>query len=468
MTYVKNTRQLLSHGRRGLREKALTIIEHSLAVASPYRATRNTVTLKGEQLRVNDLTFDLSHCPRIYILGAGKATFPIAKALEELLEDRITAGIVICKYGQQGELHRSRMVLASHPIPDEAGVEGARQTLTIARQTRPGDIVLCCYTGGSSALLPYPVEEVSLDEKKVLNQLLLSCGANIIEINAVRKHLSRIKGGRLAAAIHREAHLINLTVSDVIGDPLDYITDPTVADTSTLDDARATLSKYDLWSLVPASVARFLKTAGPGQETPKEKDLFHQTSLSVILVAGDAACVAAVEKARELGFDARILSTMLEGESRDAGITFAAIAREIVLNQRPLAPPCAIVGGGETTVKLSKGFGLGGPNQEFALAAASRIVGLDQVLIAGIDTDGTDGPTDFAGGLVDCTTLTRAQQAGVDVNNCLERHNVTQALQNLGDIVETGATGTNVNDLKILLVMPAKKIDQGIGPEFPA
>jgi glycerate-2-kinase len=452
MTYVKNSEQLLTHGSRGLREKALAIIEHALAAASPYKACRNLVRIKGDVLQVNDLNLDLSHGPKIYIIGAGKASFPIAKALEELLGDRITAGLVICKYGQKGQLHQSRMVLASHPIPDEAGMEGAHQTLELARQTRSGDIVLCCYTGGSSALLPYPVEGVSLDEKKVLNQLLLYCGANIIEINAVRKHLSSIKGGRLAADIHPKAHLINLTVSDVIGDPLDYITDPTVADTSTLDDARATLSKYDLWSRVPASVSHYLKTAGPDQETPKEKDLVHKTCFNLILVAGDAACVAAAEKARMLGFEAVILSTMLEGESAELGHTFGAIAREVLLNKRPLEPPCAIIGGGETTVKITSGFGLGGPNQEFALAAAQKIAGLDQVLIAGIDSDGTDGPTDFAGGLVDGSTLERAQSAKIDVNKSLEHHNATQALQELEDIVETGATGTNVNDLKILLV----------------
>jgi hydroxypyruvate reductase/glycerate 2-kinase len=172
-------------------------------------------------------------------------------------------------------------------------------------------------------------------------------------------------------------------------------------------------------------------------------------------VAGDAACVAAVEKAREMGFEALILSTMLEGESSELGRTFAAIAREIVLNQRPLKAPCAVVGGGETTVKIGDEFGQGGPNQEFALAAACEISGLGQALVVGIDTDGTDGPTDFAGGLVDGGSFERGRKAGIDVIGCLKRHNATQALQALGDILETGATGTNVNDLKMLLVLPA-------------
>ncbi len=453
MNYVKNTTQLLAHGNKALREIVLAIIEHALAGADPYRATRRLVTLNGDQLCVGNVMHDLSDHPRIYILGAGKATFPIARALEDLLGDRITDGIVICKYGQEGTLDRSQMVLASHPIPEEAGVEGAKQTLALAQQTRPSDIVLCCYTGGSSALLPYPVESVSLSEKKVLNQLLLSCGANIIEINAVRKHLSRIKGGRLAAAVHPEAHLINLTVSDVIGDPLDYITDPTVPDTSTLDDARATLSKYGLWSRIPISIANFLKEAGLIQETPKTTDLAGRSIHNFILLAGDSACVAAAEKAKALGFDTMILSTMFEGESSELGRTFAGIAKEIVQNHRPLRPPCAIIGGGETIVKIDDEFGLGGPNQEFVLAAAFDIAGLNQVLVAGIDSDGSDGPTEIAGAIVDGQTLDRAQAADIDLCASLKNHNATKAFLKLGDEINTGATGTNVNDLKVMVIL---------------
>lgn len=452
MPYVKNAAQLLSRGNRTLRKTALEVIEHALSGADPYAATRRLLTLKGDHLHVGDVMLDLSDRPRIYILGAGKATFPIARALEELLGDRITDGIVICKRGQEGTLDRSQMILASHPIPDAAGMDGAQKTLAMARQTGPGDIVLCCYTGGSSALLPYPVAGISLDEKRAVNQLLLSCGANIIEINAVRKHVSRVKGGRLAAALHPKAHLINLTVSDVIGDPLDYITDPTVPDTSTIRDAQATLNRYDLWDRVPASVAAYLKTDGPEKETPKARDFAGKSCHDFILVPGDAACTAAAEKARTLGLESMILSTMMEGESSELGRTFSAVAKEIVLNRQPLNPPCAIIAGGETTVKVGDQFGFGGPNQEFALAAACEIAGLDQVLVCGIDSDGTDGPTDFAGAMVDGQTVHRAQSADIDIHSSLNRHNVTNALQQLGDLVVTGATGTNVNDLKLMII----------------
>ncbi|MBW2604739.1 MAG: glycerate kinase [Deltaproteobacteria bacterium] len=456
MTYIKNKSQLLSHGNLTLRRAVLDIIEHALAGVDPYKATRDIVRLKSRVLSVGDLNFDLDTHKRIFLLGGGKATYPIAKALEEILGDRITDGVVICKYGQEGALRFSRMLLASHPIPDEAGYQASLKAIELAKQTKPGDIVFGCVTGGSSALMPLPVPGVSLEEKKLVNMLLLTCGANIYEINAVRKHLSRIKGGKLAQAIHPDAHLINLTVSDVTNDELDYITDPLVPDTSYFENARATLTKYHLWNKVPESVQTYLKNAGANEETPKQDDFADRSLQNFILVKSARICDAAAEKAEELGFNTMILSTTLEGESCELGRTFAAISKEIVSNHRPLSPPCAIIGGGETTVKIDGEFGSGGPNQEFALAAACEIADMRQVLVAGIDSDGTDGPTDFAGGLVDGGTLMRAQDAGIDLHDSLRRHDVLRSLQDLDDIVETGATGTNVNDLKMLLVLPAE------------
>jgi len=455
MDQVQNAAELLSHGNRELRKAALDIIEYALAGADPYKATRALVEVQDDTLAVGDLRFDLSPDRRIFLLGAGKATFPIAKALEDILGDRITNGVIVCKYGQRGTLSRSNLHLAGHPIPDESGLEASHKALALARQTRPGDIVLGCVTGGSSALFPLPVDGVPLEDKKTVNKLLLNCGANIIEINAVRKHLSQIKGGRLAKAIHPQANLINLTVSDVIGDPLDYITDPTVPDTSTFEDARATLTKYDLWEKAPASVAGFLKTAGPEQETPKEADLADYNRHDFVIVKGDAACEGAAEKAKALGFNTMILSTMLEGESKELGRTFAAIAREILRNHRPLTPPCAVIGGGETTVRIDGNAGDGGPNQEFACSASLEIDGIGNVVVVGLDTDGTDGPTDMAGTVVDNMTVSRARAEGVDLFACLKQHDVTPAFQKLGDSIDTGATGTNVNDLKFMIISPS-------------
>jgi glycerate-2-kinase len=455
MGYVKNADQLLSHGNIKARKTAIDIIEYGLARADPDIATRELISMQGDILHVAELKFDLTQYKRIYLLGAGKATYPIARALEDILGDRISGGVIACKYGQPGTLSRAELIHASHPIPDEFGFAASQKALSLAAQTQKDDIVFGCITGGSSALFPFPAEGITLKEKQAVNRLLLTCGANIVEINAVRKHLSQIKGGRLAKAIHPQAELINLTVSDVIGDPLDYITDPTVPDTSTFDDAKATMTKYDLWSKVPSSVSQFLNRADPELESPKEKDFAGYHRHDFILVKGDTACVGASERAKALGFNSMILSTMLEGESSELGRTFASIAKEIVLSKRPIESPCVIIGGGETTVKIGDEYGLGGPNQEFALSAACEIAGLDEVLIGGIDSDGTDGPTDFAGALVDGGTLTRAQAAGVDVHASLKRHRVTETLQALGDIVQTGATGTNVNDLKMLVVMSA-------------
>jgi glycerate 2-kinase len=439
MAYIKNTGTLLSQGNVKLRQTALEIIEAALARADPYKATCDLLSFKENVLTVGDLRYELTPQQRIFLLGAGKATYPIARALEDILGNRITDGVVVCKYGQEGKLSRSRLYLSSHPIPDEAGFSAARVALDLAGKTGPGDIIFGCITGGSSALLPYPVPGISLDDK--------------IEINAVRKHLSLIKGGRLAQAIHPDAHLINLTVSDVIGDPLDYITDPTVPDTSYFLDARATLSKYDLWDKVPSSVSQYLRGAGPDQETPKEKDLSEHHRSDFVIVAGDAACVAAADKAKELGFNTIILSTMLEGESRELGRTFAAIANEIVLNQRPLKSPCAVIGGGETTVKiLENTAGIGGPNQEFAVGASPYIDNIGSVVVVGFDSDGADGPTDLAGAIVDEKTASRAQALDIDIHACLNRHDVTPAVLKLQDAIITGSTGTNVNDLKIMLI----------------
>jgi glycerate 2-kinase len=454
MAYVKNKDSLLSHGNIGARQAALNIIEYALAKADPYRAAKALVTLEGDVLSVADLRFDLNRHKRIFLVGAGKATYPIARALEDILGDRISDGIVVCKYDQPGRLARAGLHFAGHPIPDESGLEASQKALALAAQTRPGDIVFGCITGGSSALFPLPVAEITLEDKKAVNRLLLTCGANIVEINAVRKHLSRIKGGRLAKAIHPQAHLINLTVSDVIGDPLDYITDPTVPDTSILDDARATLTKYDLWERVPPSVAKFLKEAGPQHETPKAGDLAAHRRHDFIIVKGEAACEGAAEKARALGYHTMILSTRLEGESRELGRTFAGIAAEIVCNRRPLPPPCVLIGGGETTVKIEGEAGMGGPNQEFAVGAALFIAGMQNVVMVGLDSDGSDGPTELAGAMVDGDMVSRARSAGLNLFDSLKRHDVTPALKKLGDAVYTGATGTNVNDLKFILILP--------------
>jgi len=446
--YIQNRNELVSHGYKKGREAVIDIIEHALQAVDPYQATRELVHLEGSILSVGYLNSDLSKRGDIYLLGMGKATFPIAKAMEEILGERITEGLIIVKEGQKGDLKRVKVREASHPLPDSRGLEAAKEMKAMAERAREGDIVFCAITGGSSALAPLPVSDVSLEEKRGIHELLLRSGATIREINAVRKHLSDIKGGKLALSIF-PAEIINLTVSDVTEDPLDYITGPTVPDTSTFEDAILVLKKYDLLWRVPKSALDYLQRATPEMENPK--DFGNMPVHTFVLVKSRTICKAASNRAQELGFASMILTLTLEGESREAGIAFARLGAEIQRCSKPLTPPCVVVAGGETTVTIHGQCGEGGPNQEFALSAALQLDN-EGVVIAAIDSDGTDGPTDIAGGIVDASTAERAKEKDIDISGHLSHHNASPVLRELNDAVITGHTGTNVNDLKMLLV----------------
>jgi glycerate 2-kinase len=454
MARVQNRDALLSTGEVELRRLALDIAEGGLSAANPEMATRRILTIQGDTLQIGERSFDLSRGQRIFVIGAGKATYPIAKVIDEVIGNRIYKGLVTCKYGQLGSLNFVEQRFASHPIPDVASLEGASATIELLRQVRPDDVVLSCFTGGSSALFVSPVDGITLQDKRVANRVLLGCGANIIEINAVRKHLSAVKGGRLIRQLPVGVHLVNLTVSDVIGDPLDYITDPTVPDTSTFEDAISTLDKYDLWSSLPQSVENYLRLAPKQGETVRDHDLTHLDRTDLILVNADAACNGAAEAARKLGFNPMLLSVFFEGDSQALARNFIAIAKQALCSGMPIRPPCVLIGGGETTVAMRGSAGEGGPNQEFAISAAMEISGLRGVIALGIDTDGTDGPTSYAGGLVDGTTFHSMRSAGVDLRTALRNHDTSPALRSACSLVVTGATGTNVNDLKLVLVAP--------------
>lgn len=437
---IQNRQRLLDHGPLDLRAAAVDIIEHAIHAADPYAATRNLLKLDGELLSVGHLQYDLREWQHIYVVGGGKASQPIALALEEMLGERITDGLVVLKRGEPLQLRRIRVIEAGHPVPDEASSRGAQEVMALACQADRGDLVFAVITGGSSALLSWPPEGISPSDKQMLNQILLTCGASIREINAVRKHASRIKGGRLAEQVF-PAELINLTVSDVTGDPLDYITGPTVPDTSTYQDAWRVMDRYDLWERVPASVRTHLKR-GLEIESPKA---FEYPYHSFIVVPGDAACWGAVRRSEELGYSTHVLTTEMEGESVDQALAF-------VQASRALTPPSVLIAGGETVVTIHDPCGQGGPNQEFALCVALQIDGQDRAVAASVDTDGTDGPTAVAGGLVDGETVARATAAGLDAEEHRRMHSALDLLDITGDLIETGPTGTNVNDLKLILV----------------
>lgn len=453
MPKITNTATLLDHGDP-LRAAALDIAEHALAAADPYDATRDAVVISDSTLCIKDKEYVLDSSRRIFVFGTGKATFPIAKALDEILGDHIYKGLVVCKTGQIGQLRHIDLHLAAHPIPDVHSLAAGVTGKALLSEVSSSDIVITCVTGGSSALFVAPVDSVSLHDKAEVNHILLTCGADIREINAVRKSISTVKGGRLIKDLPAGATLINLTVSDVTGDPLEFITDLTVPDTSTIDDARNTLDKYGLWGRLSPSVCTYLARNSSPPESMRETDLAHIHRQDVMLVAGDAACTGAAEHAKTLSYKAMILSSQFEGESRELARTFAAIAREVKTYARPLSPPCVLIGGGETTVCIHPEDtpGMGGPNQAFALAIASELRGMEGVVALGLDTDGTDGPTDAAGGLVDGTTANTASSGALNVEVSLNNHDAYTILTQLDDIVLTGNTGTNVNDLKLLLI----------------
>jgi len=448
--YITNREELTSHGNATLRSAAIDIIDHGISRANPYLAVKRLLQLNRDVLQVGNLEFDLHQFKRIFILGTGKASPGIALALEEVLGDRITDGLFIFRHGTLVDLEHAQVIFANHPYPDDNSYCGGQLMMELAKTFTADDLVIAGITGGSSALMVLPAEGLLFEDIKEANKLLLLSGADIVEINTVRKHLSRIKGGQLAAEIF-PATLINLTVSDVIGDMLDYITCPTVPDTSSFEDARRIMDLYKLWDKFPASSREYLRNGGPIQETPKD---FGDLPLhSFVVVPGDAACVGAFERAMELGFQGMFLTSMFKGEAKEAGTLFASIAKEVVIHGRPLTPPCAVIAGGENVVRLEvEGKGNGGPNQEFALNAGVEIDGYDRIAIASIDTDGIDGISEAAGGLVDGSTKAALENKGIDPRIAIKAHDSYQVLQQAGDSVLTGFTGTNVNDLKVLLV----------------
>ena len=446
--FVRNSARLLDHGEIELRKAALDVVEHALAAADPYHAVKELVHLEGERLTVGHLSYDLNERGSVYVVGAGKATLRIAEALEEILGPRISQGLISIKRGQPHALQRIKVIEAGHPFPDQCSHQAAREALALVQSAQSGDLVFTAFTGGSSALFCHPAEGITLEEKKQVHELLLASGADIKEINAVRKHLSRVKGGLLAEQA-LPAELINLTVSDVIEDPLDYICCPVVADTSSVSDAIDVLQRYGLWERVAPSVRAHLGR-GDASETPKRLDSGRVHTFVAVPIA--AAANAAVARARELGFAALLLTTCVTGESREAGAFLAAIAREIANRGRPVASPCALVLGGENTVTVCSGSGSGGPSQELAASLAMHLDGLRHVVAVCLDTDGTDGPTDFAGAVVDGQTASRARALGYDLFRTLRAHDVTPLLQGAGDILFTGPTGTNVADLVVILV----------------
>jgi glycerate 2-kinase len=441
--------------KRDLRKDARKIFDAGLKAADPEQAVRRSVKVDEQGvMTVNDRTYELNQYNRIFVVGAGKASAPMAAALEELLGSRITEGTITTKYGHGLSLRIITLTEAGHPVPDEQGYAGTEHILELLGKTDEQTLVFCLISGGGSALMPLPVSGLTLEDKQKTTQTLLECGATIHEINTIRKHISAVKGGKLAKASY-PGTLVTLILSDVIGDDLDVIASgPTVPDRSTYADCMEIINKYDLIDKVPPIVSTYIKRGCSGiePETPKPGDPIFDKTQAVIIGSSGLSISAAKSKADILGYNTLILSSFIEGETRDVAGVHTAIIKEILKSGNPVGRPACIISGGETTVTIH-GSGLGGRNMEFVLAAAIESDGLDDILVLSGGTDGTDGPTDAAGAYAEGSTVKRALEQGLSPREYLRNNDSYHFFEALGDLVKTGPTMTNVMDLRILLVV---------------
>jgi len=431
--------------------KALSAVDPSVILKNRIRIDQDRLLIKSEG--GSEKVFDLNSLHKIFLVGTGKASSSMAQAMEEILGDRITQGVITTKYGHGLPLHKTEIIEAGHPLPDRKGYEGAKKIQDLLKESGPEDLVIFLLSGGGSALLPFPADGVDLREKQDVTQLLLDCGADIKEINTIRKHISRIKGGWLARWAYPST-VLGFILSDVVGDPLDVIgSGPTVPDPSTFEDAWEILTKYHLVNKIAPSILRHLQAGreGKAEETPKPGEVIFEKVTNSLIGSNIVALLAAKREATSLGLKTLILSSLVEGETREAARFHAAIAKEVISSGNPISRPACILSGGETTVTM-KGKGLGGRNQEFVLAGALEISEVERVVLLSGGTDGTDGPTDATGAVADNTTLRRGKSLGLDPKSYLDQNNAYPFFEKLGDLLITGPTHTNVMDIRILLV----------------
>ena len=435
------------------RADARDIFQAALQAADPRQCIFRSMRLDGDYLKVFDATYALRQFSKIVVIGAGKATPAMAAAVEEILGTYITAGAINTKYDHGLPLKHIATTECGHPLPDQAGVAGTKHMTSLLQDLDENALVIALFSGGGSALLPAPAAGISLAEKQETTQMLLSCGASIDEINTIRKHLSSTKGGLLARQSF-PARIISLMLSDVIGDPLDTIASgPTHPDPTTFAECIELVGHYQLGAKLPQAVSHHLQEGLRGHlpETPKGDDPCFEKVQTHVIGNNALALAAARQAAQDRGYQTLVLSSRIEGETREVATVHAAIAQEIRTNGQPIAPPACLISGGETTVTL-RGKGKGGRNQEFVLSACLRLQGWEGITLLSGGTDGTDGPTDAAGALGDGTTLARARKLGLSATSYLEQNDSYHFFKALDDLVITGPTNTNVMDLQIILI----------------
>jgi hydroxypyruvate reductase len=456
---------------QSLKEKGMEILRASLKASDPKTAILSKLKVQDEllcpygQIAVkvgpedfkalsrDYYKFRLRDIERIFVVGFGKASASMAWAIEDLLGQRIHKGIVITKRGYIEKLSSIDLIEASHPIPDKDGVQGTESIIELLKGTHEKDLVICLISGGGSSLLVAPCPGITLKEKQNLTDLLLKSGATIQEINAVRKHISRVKGGRLAQ-IAFPARIFSLIFSDVAGDELESIASgPTQPDTTTFSDCVNILKKYELLETIPQSIRTFLEENidKTEHETPKPGDPIFDNVRTLIVGSNNLALCAAEKKAWALGFKTFRLPTCITGDTTEEAIKHSLWSKEIKDKGEPISPPACIITGGETTVQV-KGKGKGGRNQEFALVCAMEIEGMEDTVIMSLNTDGTDGPTDAAGAFCDGKTVKKAQKMNLDSKKYLENNDSYHFFEKTGGLIKTGPTNTNVMDIHLILV----------------
>jgi glycerate-2-kinase len=458
--FIKNIDELIlntsSLNDAKARELALISVEKALESVEPRKLINSHVRIVKNKFIVGKKELNLDLFNDIYIIGGGKASGAMAETIENILGDRIKQGLIVVPK-KTSNLYKTKNIKlheSNHPIPNKSSVEGARNLLNLASDADINDLVICLISGGGSSLMALPKEEINLEEKKKINDMLLKSGANINEINTVRKHISNFKGGNLARKVY-PATLLTIILSDVIGDDLSTIcSGPTVPDMTTYDNSINILRKYKLWNKSPNSIQKVLSDGKKGLiiETPKKDDKVFRKSSSVLIGNNRLLCSSACKKMKDLGINSIILTGFLEGEARELGVFLGSIAKEIVNYNGLIMPPVGIVCGGETTVKVT-GKGIGGRNQEILLGATKLISDLKAVSIISLSSDGIDGPTDAAGAIIDGNTFNRSKKLGMQVDNYLQNNNSYSYFSKLNDLVYTDSTGTNVNDITILIIL---------------
>lgn len=439
-------------------ERVARIMAAALDAVEPAKAVERYLKRDDAQLLIENKVCDLDTFDRIFLIGFGKASIPMGEAAAKILGEFLTDGILITKSKPSSSIlaggkQKVAIFEGGHPVPDHRSIEGAQSIVELLSTTAEKDLVICLISGGGSALLTLPAVGISLDDIQTLTKSLLACGATINEINCLRKHLSQVKGGRLAQ-IAAPAQVATLILSDVVGDPLDVIASgPSVPDSTTFTDSLGILEKYGISDQVPESIWDHLQRGALGKiaDTPKAGDPIFEQVQNTIVGNNYLAASAANKQAEVEGFNTLLLTTSLQGEARIAGQMLAAIAKQIVTTGEPISRPACIIAGGETTVTI-RGDGLGGRNQEMALATVIELSGLPDVMLITLATDGDDGPTIAAGAVVTGETLNRANLSSLNPSEYLARNASHEFFDPLGDLLIPGPTQTNVNDLVILTV----------------